>query len=147
MESPILDSVGGILGLCQFLKEPGIEEALAVDLLRLGRSYHAIGSPALSWFELKCLIKFAPTSSELVKVINPTALLNTPHTVLLSLVVDALNGANWQRGGGKGARPQSVTTALHKWLSKPHNADADMTPAKMADTRVELKRRRQQLKA
>lgn len=32
----------------------------------------------------------------------------TPDTYLIAGVLDALNNANWQRGGGRGAKPDSV---------------------------------------
>lgn len=48
-----------------------------------------------------------PNGSAVWRVLNVDAAWDT-NEYLLALTVDALNGANWQRGGGGGTQPKPV---------------------------------------
>jgi hypothetical protein len=61
----------------------------------------------LSWRRLSVLMGQLPVESRLVRILNPKAAW-TSTEYLLANAVDALQGANWQRGGGKGARPKPI---------------------------------------
>lgn len=61
----------------------------------------------MSWRRLKILIEGLPRESRLVRSIDPSSVWG-PEAHLLASAVDLLQGANWQRGGGKGSRPRPV---------------------------------------
>lgn len=56
---------------------------------------------------LVSLIWQLPSDSRLVRALDPSAEWSTTEH-LLAAVVDALHTANWQRGGGKGSRPEPI---------------------------------------
>lgn len=142
MEPPDGGSYGGICGLVGFLDDEKYRDALTVDLMRVGRSIHQAGSPALSWLEVRAFIKHAPPSSALRAVTDPLAEFASPTAMMSALALDALHGANWQRGGGKGARPKPVLEQLRKQAEKRREAvEDDMNPSQAADVRAELVRR------
>lgn len=49
-----------------------------------------------------------PPGSELMAEIHGESARWGPAEHLLALAVDVLAGANWQRGGGKGAKPKPI---------------------------------------
>lgn len=49
-----------------------------------------------------------PTEARTVRAVGDASLAWSASEYLLAMVVDALNGANWQRGGGKGKRPKPI---------------------------------------
>ena len=93
--------VGGILGLCCLLDEHS--EAIEYDLLTLGRRLDDLGTPDLSWRDLYVITRHLPATSALRRAAGNGEEPWTVTDYLLALVVDALNGANWQRAGKKGA--------------------------------------------
>lgn len=70
MEGLLESRRGGILGLRRFVNEHA--EAIAVDLLAVGRSIHEIGR-TISWFEIKAWIAKPPESSVLLRDLRYTA--------------------------------------------------------------------------
>lgn len=147
MEPCIPAAIGGILGLVQFLTDEDNYLALAYDLMVLGRSIHAAGSPHLSWVEVKAAITHRRSDSALSCALSPISEFSTPQNVLLMGVVDLLAGANWQRGGGRGGRPKPVRDQLTAQLAKPVPHDEDMTSGKLSAIRDELASRRRELRS
>lgn len=111
-------AAGGIRALLRFLTEEGIEKALAFDLMERGRSIHDLGTARLSWIELDALITHAPAGSAIRTLRDPLSPFRTAEGQLLSTVVDTLAGANWQRGGGKGARPQPLMRRIQQEIDR-----------------------------
>lgn len=59
--------------------------------------------------DMASMARYAPRESALIAALDPAG--NrwwTPDTYLLALIADTLALANWQRGGGKGARPRRI---------------------------------------
>lgn len=51
---------------------------------------------------------------------------------LMAASVDALRGANWQRGGGKGSRPKPVPRPGIRKARTEHHGRVDRPPAEVA---------------
>ena len=109
---------GGIRTLLRFLDEEGTEKALTFDLMERGRSIHDLGSIRLSWVELAAFITHAPPTAAIRTLRDPLSAFRTAESTLLSTVVDTLAGANWQRGGGKGARPQPLMRRIQQEIDR-----------------------------
>ena len=134
---------GGIRTLLRFLDEEGTEKALAFDLMERGRSIHDLGSIRLSWVELAAFITHAPPDAARRMLRDPLSAFRTAESTLLSTVVDTLAGANWQRGGGKGARPQPLMKRIQQELDRQkQDAAAPASMAQMTAIREELAARR-----
>jgi hypothetical protein len=97
---------GGILSLLELIDEHG--EALQYDLIERQLRLQDLGLPHFTWFDLKVLVRFLPPSSALYRELQPEAEAWGLTEQLLASATDALNLANWQRGGGKGARPKPI---------------------------------------
>lgn len=115
---------------------------MAFDLIRWGRSIHELGI-SMSWLEIEAIVKHAPPGSAIREVADPISVYRTPESQLLSAAVDTLAGANWQRAGGKGPKPQPLMSRLkeqfdreRRHLSAPKSADAlDAIRRKIAEKR------------
>lgn len=113
---------GGILGLRQLLSDRETKEAIQADLLASGRTLADLGTWALSWWDLKCLLRHRPQGSALDRHLQPQTWQWTLLEHLLAGIYDTLQGANWQRGGDKNApRPTP--------LPRPGVGDDDAKPA------------------
>ena len=120
-----------------------MEKALAFDLMERGRSIHDLGSIRMSWVELGAFIAYAPPDSAIRMLRDPLSAFRTAESTLLSTVVDTLAGANWQRGGGKGARPQPLMKRIQQELDRQkQDASAPASVAQMTSIREELAARR-----
>lgn len=95
---------GGILGLCRLLSEHG--EAIEYDLITLGLRIESLGTPRLSWRDLWVIVRQAPRTSALARSIHGSRAAWSQDTYILADLFDAIQGGNWQRGGGKGSRPK-----------------------------------------
>ena len=68
-----------------------------------------LGTHRLSWRRLSVLIANLPKESATVREMLGAQFVEWSTTDwLLAGVIDVLQGANWQRGGGKGSRPKPV---------------------------------------
>lgn len=54
------------------------------------------------------LIRQLPVESRTLRAVGDPSLAWSASEYLLAMAVDALNGGNWQRGGGKGRRPKPI---------------------------------------
>lgn len=97
---------GGSLGLLDLLEDHW--EALDYDLLTLGLDINRIGSPDLDWRRLKAVVRYLPPTSALHRSMYGAQAEWGVTEHLLASAVDALRGANWQRSGGKGKRPEPI---------------------------------------
>jgi hypothetical protein len=82
--------------------------AINYDLMKLGLRLRQLGTEALTWGDLHDVVRYGNADTALaLERFGPTVLWSiTDH--LLATAVDALHSANWQRGGGKGTRPQPI---------------------------------------
>jgi len=97
---------GGILGLSDIVGRHG--EALRADLLKAGLHLDDIGTPRLGWHELLAFVKDARTGSALAISMAGQKARWTDADYLLAAATDALNGANWQRSGGRFGQPKKI---------------------------------------
>lgn len=95
---------GGILGLYGLICQH--REAIRYDLFMAGRNLDAIGVD-FSWLDFAAFVRFAPMDSQLARAVGGHEQW-TRTEVLLASLIDTARGANWQRGGGKGAKPKPI---------------------------------------
>ena len=93
---------GGIFGLCGLIEDHA--EAVEYDLIRLGLRLRDVGTAAFTWRDLWAIVSSSPRDSALKRSVRGHDWGQIEY--LLASVVDALAGANWQRGGGRGPRPK-----------------------------------------
>lgn len=96
---------GGILGLLALITEQ--REAVEYECIRLGHRLRDYPSPQHTWRDLWVIVRMAPADSPLARHMHPVETAWTASDYLMALAVDALNAANWQRGG-KGQRPKPI---------------------------------------
>lgn len=97
---------GGILGLCRLLTEYG--EAIEYDLLVAGLRIDDLGTERLSWRHLLVMVEQSPRGSALARAVHGEAATWGPLEYLMAIAVDAIQWGNWQRGGGKGPKPNPM---------------------------------------
>lgn len=95
-----------LVGLLALIGEH--HEALEADLSQFhGLRLAQVGTRALSWRRFQALVRHLPPESALWRAMDsPRQWGWSEHMAAASLL--ALNAANWQRGGGKGAKPKPV---------------------------------------
>lgn len=126
-----LGEPGGILGLVRLLDEHG--EAVEYDLITLGLRLEWLGSPVLSWRDLVVIIRESPRTSALSRSIHGEAAAWGPLEHLAAAQLDALNGGNWQRGGGKGPKPKPTKRPGADRADTQHYGSAPLPVDEMAD--------------
>ena len=96
---------GGIRSLAAELKTHG--GAINYDLIRAGWTRSDVGV-RLSWADLRDFIQWLPPTGESAwfRSRKPNTWWVSPEIQMLSGILFALDGANWQRGGGQGAKPK-----------------------------------------
>ena len=68
----------------------------------------SVGSPALTWRRFGVLVSHLPSDSWTVRALNDGSPLPHLEHRLLALAINQLMAGNWQRGGGKGRKPQPL---------------------------------------
>lgn len=75
-----------------------------------GRSLDDLGTPGLSWVDLRAFARHAPHTSAIARSVHGEAAAWGPTEHLLATVIDVLQVGNWQRAGKKGSpRPKPIT--------------------------------------
>ena len=99
---------GGILGLGHLLRTYGaaVEAGLAAHYpgVRLAQLWQGTLTPR----QLIVYLRHLPLNSPLGVALHGDAARWGPAEHLLAVAIDVLQGANWQRGGGRGSRPQPI---------------------------------------
>ncbi|QDP45032.1 tail assembly chaperone [Microbacterium phage SanaSana] len=97
-------TAGGILGLFRDVLSPApVRQALQYDLLVRGRTLDALGTEALTWYDLAAFVKHLqrdPESALALELHGPSW---SVEAQLLATIADNLAWANWQRAGKKHA--------------------------------------------
>lgn len=101
---------GGILELAALVWSNEYGPAVEADLIREGLRLRwlADGTDRLTWRDLQVHITGCAQDrhSRLYAAVNPHLVDRTTDTELLVSILHALEGANWQRSGGKGSAPK-----------------------------------------
>ncbi|WP_068922203.1 hypothetical protein [Planobispora rosea] len=107
MAAALRAGAGGIAGLHALLIEHG--EAIEWDLSHYHRrSIADLFTGHLRWWQLRAYLSHLPRESALArKLLGPDAAWGLSEQ-LLAIAVDQLRAGNWQRGGGKGAKPKPI---------------------------------------
>jgi len=118
-----LRSEGGGIRSLRALLTGEHAEAIEADLLERGWHLYDIGD-RLSWHELRVILENLPPNgtSALYRARFPDDWWYDTPTQIASAQLLALQGANWQRGGGKGSRPK---------LFEPTRPEPERKPAKV----------------
>lgn len=98
MAEGVRGDAGGIAGLLTLHREH--REAVEYDLIALGLRWRDFPGERTSWADLLVICKQAPQTSALYRAVDPDWRWGLREQ-LLAAAVDALNGANWQRGQGR----------------------------------------------
>lgn len=67
-----------------------------------------LGTPALTYRRLRLILEQSPRTSAFARSVAGDVAEWSTTDHLTAAVFDALNIANWQRGGGKGRRPKPL---------------------------------------
>lgn len=102
---------------------------LEADLLRFyGVDLRGLVTGELSWRRLKSLVAGLPRQAAVVRAALDDGADWGVTDHLMASVVDLLSSANWQRGGGKGARPKPVTRPGGRTKGNRLGRPSPMTP-------------------
>ena len=87
----------------------------------------------LSWFEFKNFLQWLPPTGESAyfRARHPNSWWWSADTDFLSAILCAVEGGNWQRGGGKGKQPSLVKRPSDKPLPVTSGAELTMRRAAM----------------
>jgi hypothetical protein len=107
MDGALRPEAGGIAGLHALLAEHG--EAIEWDLSHYHhRSLHDLFNGALTWRQLRSYLSHLPRESALARKLLGDDAPWGLNEQLLAMTIDVLRQGNWQRGGGKGAKPKPL---------------------------------------
>ena len=118
MAEALWAGAGGIAGLHELIAQHG--EAIEWDLSHYHHhSLHDLFDGALTWRELRSYLSHMPRESALARALlgedSPWGL----NEHLLAFAIDVLRQGNYQRGGGKGAKPKPLPRPGVKKASEP----------------------------
>lgn len=95
----------------------------------------------MSYRRLTVLIRYLPKDSATMQQILGREFASWDVTdYLLAAVVDVLQGANWQRGGGKGQRPKPLPRPKSKVEIEEHNRRHVANEARLRELREKRRR-------
>lgn len=92
-----------------------------------------LGTDRLTWRRLGLLIRHLPSDSATYAEIHGPQAAWRVTDYLLANVADQLAGANWQRGGGKGRRPQPLPRPRSAVEQRARKREMERMAAKHAD--------------
>ena len=89
------------------MEDPEFCRAVEAELIKVGLRLRWLcdGTDRLNWRDVQVVILEADQGSAIARCELGESAFWTVDTHLLAGVLDALNGANFQRGGGRGKRP------------------------------------------
>lgn len=95
MADPLGREPGGILSLASLLEEQS--EAIEYDLIRLGLRLRNLGSDALTWRDLKVIVRCSPLDSALTRAKYPVEQQWQLSQQLLADMADSLRWLVWSK--------------------------------------------------
>lgn len=101
---------GGILEALALLEDEAFSLAVERELIGLGLRLRwlADGTDRLSWRDFIVVVRECAADSPIMRWNDPEGFGWGVGEYLTAAAVDALHGANWQRSGGKGKRPEPM---------------------------------------
>ncbi|MFG1683492.1 hypothetical protein ACGFNP_25210 [Nonomuraea sp. NPDC049269] len=107
MDGALRPEAGGIAGLHALLAEHG--EAIEWDLSHYHhRELGELFTGTLTWRKLRSFLSHLPRESALARKLLGEDAPWGLNEQLLAMTIDVLRQGNWQRGGGKGAKPKPL---------------------------------------
>lgn len=108
------------------MEDPEFCRAVEAELIKVGLRLRWLcdGTDRLNWRDVQVVILEADQGSAIARYELGESAFWTVDTHLLAGVLDALNGANFQRGGGKGKRPEPVPRPGEKSTAQPMRDDS-----------------------
>ena len=100
--------------------------AVEAELIKVGLRLRWLcdGTDRLNWRDVQVVILEADQGSAIARCELGESAFWSVDTHLLAGVLDALNGANFQRGGGRGKRPSPVPRPGEKPTAEPTQDDS-----------------------
>lgn len=116
--------------------------AIEHDMLSRGYRMSDIGTDRLTYTEFRSLLAYLPPdgTSAYFRARYPNSWWWEPHYGILSGILFAAEGANWQRAGGKGEKPEMITRPKEAYELAREAADDDAVP--LEDIRAVLASRK-----
>ena len=107
------------------MEDPEFCRAVEAELIKVGLRLRWLcdGTDRLNWRDVQVVILEADQGSAIARCEVGESAVWTVDTHLLAGVLDALNGANFQRGGGRGKRPSPVPRPGEKSTAEPVRDD------------------------
>ena len=114
------------------------------DLLNRGYDIPDIGTERMPWDAFKAFVEWLPPVPETAfyRARYPESWNWSVNTELAALMLYALQGANWQRAGGEGPKPELITRPVDGGTKQEPPKDEGFL---LDDIRGELERRRKAL--
>ena len=108
------------------MEDPEFCRAVEAELIKVGLRLRWLcdGTDRLNWRDVQVVILEADQSSAIARHELGESAFWTVDTHLLAGVLDALNGANFQRSGGRGKRPSPVPRPGEKSTAEPTRDDS-----------------------
>ncbi|ATL70785.1 hypothetical protein [Nocardia terpenica] len=121
---------------------------MTFELLKIGKHIRDVGTEELDWKEFKYFIECLPPvpDNAVFRAMRPNSYNWSLNTTFLSLMLYALQGANWQRAGGdEDKRPEPIIKPREDWESDSQPDRDDGETFGLQDIRGELAARRERL--
>ena len=108
------------------MEDPEFCRAVEAELIKVGLRLRWLcdGTDRLNWRDVQVVILEADQGSAIARCELGESAFWTVDTHLLAGVLDALNGANFQRGGGRGKRPSPIPRPGEKSTAEPVRDDS-----------------------
>ena len=108
------------------MEDPEFFRAVEAELIKVGLRLRWLcdGTDRLNWRDVQVVILEADQGSAIARCELGESAFWTVDTHLLAGVLDALNGANFQRSGGRGKRPSPVPRPGEKPTAEPARDDS-----------------------
>ena len=107
------------------MEYPEFCRAVEAELIKVGLRLRWLcdGTDRLNWRDVQVVILEADQGSAIARCELGESAFWTVDTHLLAGVLDALNGANFQRSGGRGKRPSPIPRPGEKSTAEPARDD------------------------
>ena len=108
------------------MEDPEFCRAVEADRIKVGLRLRWLcdGTDRLNWRDVQVVILEADQGSAIARCELGESAFWTVDTHLLAGVLDALNGANFQRGGGRGKKPTPIPRPGEKSTAEPAQDDS-----------------------